>query len=74
LHKREDGEDEAGKLTDFLVFQRELRLVELEFGFDLIEDPGIYDLVRQAIQDHRYLMDIKILSPLAFSGIGWRHA
>lgn len=74
LHKREDGEDEARKLRGFLVFQRELRLVELEFGFDLIEDPGIYDLVCQAIHDHRHLMDVKILSPLVFSGIGWRHA
>jgi hypothetical protein len=73
LHKREDGEDEARALTDFLVAQRELRLMELEFGFDLIEDPSIYNLVRQAIQDHPHLMDITILSPLAYSGTGWRH-
>ena len=73
LRKREEGEDEARKLADFLGFQRELRFIELEVGFDLIEDPRVYDFIRQAIQDHRHLMDIKILSPLAFDGIGWRH-
>jgi hypothetical protein len=74
LHEREEGEDEARKLANFLGFHRELRFIELEVGFDLIEDTSIYDLIRQAIQNHRHLMDIKILSPLAFDGIGWRHS
>jgi hypothetical protein len=73
LQKREDGEDEARKLAGFLGFQKDLRLLKLEFGFDLIEDPSIYDLVHQALLDHRHLMDIKISSPLAFIGVGWRH-
>jgi hypothetical protein len=73
VHKREEGEDEARKLADFLGFHRELRFIELDVGFDLIEDPSIYDLVCQAIQNHRHLRDIKILSPLALNGIGWRH-
>jgi len=73
-HEREEGEDEARKLADFMGFQRELRFIKLRIGFDLIEDPSIYDLVRQAIQDHRHLMHIKICSPSAFNGIGWRHA
>lgn len=74
LHKREDGEGEARKLAELLDFQKDLRFIELEFGFDLIEDPSIYDLVRQAVQGHRHLMDLKILSPLVFSKIGWRHS
>jgi hypothetical protein len=74
MHRREDGKDEARNLADFLVFQRELRIIELEFRFDLIEDPIIYSLVCQAIQGHRHLIDIKILSPLVFSEMGWRHS
>ena len=54
-------------------FHRELRFIELKVGFDLTEDTSIYDLIRQAIQDHWHLMDIKISSPIAFDGIGWRH-
>ncbi|KAH8704329.1 hypothetical protein GQ44DRAFT_782730 [Phaeosphaeriaceae sp. PMI808] len=74
LHKREDGEDEARKLAELLGFQRELRFIKLEFRSDLIEDPSIYNLVCQAIQGHRHLIDIKILSPLVFSEMGWRHS
>lgn len=74
LRKREDGEDEARKLAELLGFQKQLRFIELELGFDLIEDPSIYDLVRQAIQGHRHLMNIKILSPFVFSKIGLRHS
>lgn len=54
-------------------FHRELRFIELKVGFDLTEDTSIYDLIRQAIQDYWHLMDIKISSPIAFDGIGWRH-
>ena len=74
LHEREDGEDEARKLAQFLSLRKELRFLELEFGFDLLEDPSIYDLVRQAIEGHRRLMHINILSPVAFSEMGWRHS
>lgn len=74
MHKREDGEDEARKLAEFLRFQRELRFIELEIRFDLIEDPSIFGLVRQAIEGHLHLKDIKISSPLVFSEMGWRHS
>lgn len=74
LYEREDGEYEAKKLADFLGFQRELRFLELEIRFDLIEEPSIYELARQAIRGHRHLTDIKVLSPFIFSEIGWRHS
>ncbi|KAF2105230.1 amidase signature domain-containing protein [Lophiotrema nucula] len=74
MEERETGEDEARELAEFLGFQRELRLIVLKFGFDLIDDPNIYDLVRDAIQGHRHLMEIAILNPLVFSEKGWRHS
>ena len=74
LHEREDGEEEARKFADFMGFQKELRFIELEFRFDLLEEPNIYDLAREALDGHRHLMDITILSPYVFSEIGWRHS
>jgi hypothetical protein len=73
MRVREEGEDDARKLADFLGFHRELRVLQLDVRFDLIEDTSIYHLIRQAIQGQRHLIDIKIYSPLAFEGIGWRH-
>ncbi|KAH8726801.1 hypothetical protein GQ44DRAFT_758368 [Phaeosphaeriaceae sp. PMI808] len=79
-YKREDGEEQARQLVDFLVFQKELRFIELCFGFNLLEDPGIFDLARQAIRGHRNLMDIKAVfekckegdNPLYREENGWQ--
>lgn len=69
----EDGEDQARGLAEFMNFQRELRFIELEFRFDLLEDPIIYGLARQAIEGHQSLVDIKIYSSVVTSDIVRKH-
>jgi hypothetical protein len=73
LYERKDGEDNADELKHFLVFLKELRIVDLVYGFDLIRDPGIHRLACRALHDHPHLKNIKIESPFAYSGIGWKH-
>ena len=52
IYEREDGEDEAGKLADFLGFHRSLKCLVLESRFGWIEDPSIQDLIESAASDH----------------------
>jgi hypothetical protein len=61
-YKGDNGEDEARELAYFLGFHQDLKYIELELRFDLIEDPNVQNLIELAVLDHGSLMGIKIWS------------
>jgi hypothetical protein len=72
LHMREHGKDDTKIHTELLSFQKMLRPIELDIALHDTEDPDIFIFVRQVLQNHHHLEEIKVISSFPW-GFGYGH-